>query len=154
MVGEARQRARRLSADVLVLHAELAGLKDVNDRLGHAAGDALVLAVADVLRPTFRDSDVVARLESDEFVALAVLGRSDRERVDWRTIVARFDEALAAKHAELAGEFVFSLRYGNRVVRWEELDDIDGLLSRTRASTPLPGPRTATRRVEKVTAGG
>jgi diguanylate cyclase (GGDEF)-like protein/PAS domain S-box-containing protein len=154
MVGEARQRARRLSAEVLVLHAELVGLKDVNDRLGHAAGDALVLAVADVLRPTFRDSDVVARLESDEFVALAVLGRSDRERVDWRAIVTRFDEALAAKRAELAGEFVFSLRYGHRVVRWEELDDIDGLLARTRAGTPLPGSWTATRRVETVTAGG
>src|SRR5271157_833519 len=90
-VDEARQRARRLGAQVLVLHVELAGLKDVNDRRGHAAGDALVLAVADVLRFTFRDVDVVARLGNDEFVALAVLGRSDRERVDWRTIVARFD---------------------------------------------------------------
>jgi diguanylate cyclase (GGDEF)-like protein/PAS domain S-box-containing protein len=102
-VGEARQRARRLSAQVLVLHAELTGLKGANDRLGHAAADALVLAAVDVLQLAFRDSDVVARLGGDEFVAMAVLGRSDRERVDWRTIVARFDEAVLAKRAELAG---------------------------------------------------
>jgi diguanylate cyclase (GGDEF)-like protein/PAS domain S-box-containing protein len=154
MVGEARQRARRLGAQVLVLHAELAGLKDVNDRLGHAAGDALVQAVADVLRLAFRDSDVMARLGGDEFVALAVLGRSDRERVDWRAIVARFDEAVAAKRTELADEFAFSLRCGSRVVEWEELDHIDGLLARTRERTPLPGPWTVSRSVEKATAEG
>jgi diguanylate cyclase (GGDEF)-like protein/PAS domain S-box-containing protein len=153
-VGEARQRARRLSAQVLVLHAELAGLKGVNDRLGHAAADALVLAAVDVLRLTFRDSDVVARLGGDEFVALAVLGRSDRERIDWHAIVTRFDEALVAKRAELAGEFVFDLRYATRVAQWEELDDIDALLSGTRLRPPLPGPWAATRRVEKLSARG
>jgi len=153
-VGEARQRARRLGAQVLVLHVELAGLKDVNDRRGHAAGDALVLAVADVLRLAFRDADVVARLGNDEFVALAVLGRSDRERVDWRSIVARFDEAAAGKRAELAGEFVFSLRCGSRVAEWAELDHIDGLLARTRGRTPLSDSWTADRRATQMTLKG
>jgi diguanylate cyclase (GGDEF)-like protein/PAS domain S-box-containing protein len=151
-VGEARQRARRLSAQVLVLHAELAGLKSVNDRLGHAAADALVLAAVDVLRLTFRDTDVVARLGGGEFVALAVLGSSDRERIDWRVMVTRFDEAVLAKQAELAGEFVFDLRYATEVAGWEELDDIDLLLSRTRQRTSLPGPWAAVRRVEKLAA--
>jgi diguanylate cyclase (GGDEF)-like protein/PAS domain S-box-containing protein len=151
-VGNARQRARRLSAQVLVLHAELTGLKGVNDRLGHAAADALVLAAVDVLHFTFRDSDVVARLGGAEFVALAVLGRSDRERVDWRAIVARFDQAVLAKRAELAGEFVFDLRYAVEVADWEDLDDIDVLLSRTRQPAPLPGAWAAVRRVEKLAA--
>jgi diguanylate cyclase (GGDEF)-like protein/PAS domain S-box-containing protein len=151
-VGEARQRARRLGAPVLLLHAELDGLKQVDDRLGHAAGDALVLAATDVLRLTFRDSDVLARLASDEFVALAVLGRSNRERVDWRTIMARFDEALAAKRTELAGEFVFSLRYASRVADWEELDDIDELLAGTRGRATQRGTWTAGGRAEKAAA--
>jgi diguanylate cyclase (GGDEF)-like protein len=151
-VGEARQRARRLSAQVLVLHAELAGLTGVNDRLGHAAADALVLAAVDVLRLTFRDSDVVARLGGGEFVAMAVLGSSDRERVDWHAIVTRFDEAVLAKRAELTGEFVFDLRYATEVADWEQLDDIDPLLSRTRQRVPLPGPWAAVRRVEKLVA--
>ena len=137
---------------MLALHAELAGLKSVNDRLGHAAADALVLAAVDVLRLTFRDTDVVARLGGGEFVALAVLGSSDRERIDWRVMVTRFDEAVLAKQAELAGEFVFDLRYATEVAGWEELDDIDLLLSRTRQRTSLPGPWAAVRRVEKLAA--
>lgn len=153
-VGETRQRARRLGAPVLLLHAELDGLRQVEDRLGHAAGDALVTAATDVLRLTFRDSDVLARLASDEFVALAVLGHSNRERVDWRTIMARFDEALAAKQTELAGEFVFSLRYDTRVADWEELDHIDGLLARTRGRATLRGTWTASDRPDKATAKG
>ncbi len=152
MVGEARQRARRLGAQVLVLHAELSGLREVNDRLGHAAGDALVLAAADVLRLSFRDSDVVARLGGDEFAALAVMGRSDCERIDWQTIVTRFDEAAATKRAELAGEFVFALKRSSRVATWDELDDIDGLLRRTRGSPETPRPRLVGRRTEKVLA--
>jgi diguanylate cyclase (GGDEF)-like protein/PAS domain S-box-containing protein len=153
-VGEARQRARRLGAPVLILHVELAGLHDVNDRRGHAAGDALVLAVADVLRFTFRDADVVARLGNDEFVALAVLGRSDRERVDWRTIVARFEQAAAGKRAELAGEFDLALRCGSRVAEWEELDHIDGLLARTRGRGPAPDSWAGPRRDEQITIEG
>ena len=151
-VGETRQRARRLGAPVLLLHAELDGLKQVDDRLGHAAGDALVLAVTDVLRLTFRDSDVLARLASDEFVALAVLGHSNRERVDWRVIMARFDEALAAKQTELAGEFVFSLRYASRVADWEELDHVDGLLAGLRGRATLHGTWTTSGCAEKAAA--
>ena len=152
MVGEARQRARHLGAQVLVLHAELQGLHEVNDEFGHASGDALVLAAAEVLRLSFRDSDVVARLGGDEFAALAGLGRSDCERIDWQTIVARFDEAVAAKRAELAGEFLFVLKRSSRVADWDELDDIDALLRRTRGGSSTPRPRLVRRRPEKVLA--
>jgi diguanylate cyclase (GGDEF)-like protein/PAS domain S-box-containing protein len=151
-VGEARQRARRLGAPLLLLHAELDGLKEVNDRLGHGAGDALVLAATDVLRQTIRDSDVLARLASDEFVALAVLGHSNRERVDWRLIMARFDEAVAAKQTELSGSFVFSLRHASLVVEWEELDHIDELLAATRGRTAPRGAWTTSAPAERVTA--
>ncbi len=151
-VGEARQRARRLGAPLLLLHAELEGLKEVNDRLGHGAGDALVLAAADILRQTIRDSDVLARLASDEFVALAVLGHSNRERVDWHLIMARFDEAVAAKQAELAGSFAFSLRYASLVVEWEELDHIDELLAATRGSAAPRGVWSTGKLSERVTA--
>ena len=150
-VGEVRKRARRLGAQVLVVHAELVGLKELNDRLGYAAGDALVKAVADVLSLAFRGSDVVARLGDDEFAALAVLGRSDREHVDWRAIVARLDQALAAKRGELGDELGFTLRYGSLVADWGELDHIDRLLARTRRTAPLGGPWAATRRIGRAT---
>ncbi|MHB1126728.1 MAG: diguanylate cyclase domain-containing protein [Bacillota bacterium] len=46
------------------------GLKLVNDTLGHEAGDALLIAAARVIKKSFRDEDVVARVGGDEFAVL------------------------------------------------------------------------------------
>ncbi|MGO8685242.1 MAG: diguanylate cyclase domain-containing protein [Thermoleophilia bacterium] len=133
MVEDERRRARRLGAPAALVYADLDGLKAINDRLGHGAGDALLLAVADVLRTTFRDSDVLARLGDDEFVALAVLGRDDEERLSRDLIASRFGDALAAKSAELGDQLTLSLSYSALLVDWAELSQIDGLLTRADA---------------------
>jgi diguanylate cyclase (GGDEF)-like protein/PAS domain S-box-containing protein len=54
-----------------VLFADLDGLKQVNDSLGHAGGDALLAAVAERIRAGLRSRDVAARLAGDEFTVLA-----------------------------------------------------------------------------------
>ena len=53
-----------------VLFLDLDGLKEVNDRGGHAAGDRLLAAAADVLRRSLAPGDLVARLGGDEFTVL------------------------------------------------------------------------------------
>jgi diguanylate cyclase (GGDEF)-like protein/PAS domain S-box-containing protein len=55
---------------VSIVSADVDGLKRVNDRYGHAAGDDLLRRAAQVLRPAFRNEDVVARVGGDEFVVL------------------------------------------------------------------------------------
>src|SRR5712691_239320 len=62
--------AKRHGTSAALLYLDLDGFKSVNDRHGHAAGDALLKAVAAVLLRHVRASDVVARLGGDEFVAL------------------------------------------------------------------------------------
>jgi diguanylate cyclase (GGDEF)-like protein len=64
----------------MVLFVDLDGLKQVNDGHGHDAGDAALRLVADALRATTREADVVARYGGDEFlVAGAVDGRAEVE---------------------------------------------------------------------------
>jgi diguanylate cyclase (GGDEF)-like protein len=69
---DARERAPRSAATqhVAVLFIDLDGFKPVNDRYGHAAGDAVLVGVASRLRESTRGTDVIARFGGDEFAVL------------------------------------------------------------------------------------
>ena len=86
-----------------LLLIDLDGFKEVNDTLGHAAGDALLAAVADRLRAAVRPGDLVARLGGDEFaVLLRDCGTDDAEETSQRILrelaipIAIRDTALQA----------------------------------------------------------
>jgi diguanylate cyclase (GGDEF)-like protein len=80
-LGVALDRSRRASASVAVLFLDVDNFKQVNDTLGHAAGDRLLSGLADRMQAMLRPMDTVARFGGDEFTFLIEDLASEREVV-------------------------------------------------------------------------
>ena len=85
----------RDKSELAVLFLDLDGFKDINDTLGHAAGDALLVEVAERLRKTVRQNDYVARFGGDEF---AVLQTNIAGPADAGTLAEKIGTAIAAPY--------------------------------------------------------
>lgn len=71
---------------------DINGLKEVNDTLGHDAGDELILSIIDIIKKNIRESDFIIRFGGDEF--LLVFPNSNKENAEktWDRIVESFDK--------------------------------------------------------------
>ena len=73
--------ANRYEVQASLVYFDLDGFKQINDRFGHPAGDAILLAVGETLAANIRESDLVGRVGGDEFaVILAKAGPEDARR--------------------------------------------------------------------------
>jgi len=99
---------RRNKKVPVILYADLDGLKKINDSLGHQAGDAAIIQTAEILKDTFRTSDIVARLGGDEFVVLAAIG--SEESAD--SLTARLQLRFELYNAQSSAAYKLSISVG------------------------------------------
>lgn len=111
-------RAHRRGNQVAVLLLDLDRFKNVNDSLGHAAGDELLAGVAERLRASLRSGDMAARLAGDEFVILMedVAGPEDAAHLAGRIA------ASLRRPFSVAGQIVFTSGSIGIVCRGESAD--------------------------------
>jgi diguanylate cyclase (GGDEF)-like protein len=133
-------RARRHGQEVTLIYIDLDGFKQVNDNLGHAAGDVVLRRAAISMGATLRGEDVLARVGGDEFVALLGLASNeDAESVADRLGVAIRRVAAQDRGSSHVGVTTASATYPHDGQTLDELMRVADarLLARKRAR-PTP----------------
>jgi diguanylate cyclase (GGDEF)-like protein/PAS domain S-box-containing protein len=125
-LNAALARTRRGAGGVALLFMDLDGFKRVNDMLGHAAGDDLLVQVAQRLRSTVRDGDICVRLGGDEFIVCC----PDMDSVTQSSMLADRLLAHVSEPYDIHGhEVVIGASIGIATARGDDLLSADQVLS-------------------------
>jgi two-component system, cell cycle response regulator len=127
VAGPLCRTAGRLRKGMALLFIDVDNLKQINDTLGHIeAGDLALKETASLLRETFRESDILARVGGDEFAVLAV-GVSPGGGA---RLAARLEENVRAHNAHGGRPYHLSLSVGLAYYDPERPCALEALLSR------------------------
>jgi two-component system cell cycle response regulator len=118
--------ARRGDETLLVAFADLDDLKGVNDTSGHAVGDRALCDAAAVLRRTFRDSDLVARIGGDQYAVLVRHAGPETAGV----LADRMKRLVRELNRRAARPYQLSVSLGFATHKASALSSVAGLLDR------------------------
>lgn len=117
--------AKRQQAGLLMLYCDLDGLKGINDVLGHQKGDRALIDTANILKETFRGSDIIARIGGDEFVVIPIETTGDNLEI----VINRLQTAVEMDNAKSKREYKLSISIGTAYFDPLSPCTIDELLS-------------------------
>jgi len=118
----------RTEKKLLLLFIDMDNLKWINDHHGHNEGDRALIDLANILKKTFRDSDIVARIGGDEFV---VLSESTDEKGE--VVLTRLDENIKDHNTNRSRCYPLSISVGTTRFDPNYPISVDELLSKADA---------------------
>jgi diguanylate cyclase (GGDEF)-like protein/PAS domain S-box-containing protein len=128
---------QRMKTRLILLFIDLDRMKWINDTLGHPEGDLALKNTGIILKTTFRESDLIARVGGDEFVVVTL--NSFDESME--TVLARLERNLSAFNAANHAPYPLSLSIGAVSSEEEEPCTIEALL--TKADQRMYGNKKA-----------
>jgi diguanylate cyclase (GGDEF)-like protein/PAS domain S-box-containing protein len=123
-------RRQRTEKSLLLVYADMDGLKQINDRFGHQEGSLAIIKTAEIFRQVFRESDVIARLGGDEFVVL-MLNATDESS---EAMPVRLQEKLREYNAQNNNRFNLALSVGTRAIDSEGAIPLEEMLAKADAA--------------------
>ena len=118
----------RTKKRLLLLFIDMDNLKWINDHHGHNEGDQALIDLANILKKTFRESDIIARIGGDEFVVL-----SESTDENGEIIMTRLHENIEDYNTKRSGRYPLSISVGTTQFDPKYPVSIDGLLSKADA---------------------
>ncbi|MBI4432524.1 MAG: response regulator [Candidatus Omnitrophica bacterium] len=115
----------RTKDNLTFIFVDVDGLKKINDAYGHKEGDWVLTQTAEILKTTFRKSDIIARISGDEFVVLAVDSRNGGPNL----FLKRLDQNVKAFNTLPTLRFQLSLSAGARRYDPAEGLSLDALIA-------------------------
>ena len=97
-----------MGREMLLIFGDLDNMKGINDTFGHKEGDQALVDTSQILRETFRESDIIARIGGDEFVILAM----NRLETSAEKLISRFEQVLNEHHLQAKRSYTLSLSLG------------------------------------------
>ncbi len=126
LFAERQLKIAKRSAQILTLfYIDLDGMKKINDTLGHDDGDRALLATADILSESIRESDIVARVGGDEFAILAI----NTETAAQGSLIDRLRERISRFNSDGKEKFTLSLSIGTAVYNRESKATLQDLVT-------------------------
>jgi diguanylate cyclase (GGDEF)-like protein/PAS domain S-box-containing protein len=117
---------QRTNKSLMVVYADLDGLKQINDSFGHMEGDRALTKTAELLTETFRSSDVLGRLGGDEFTVFAAV--EPEGGVD--SAMDRLNRKFAAFNATKMVPYKLSVSVGLAIMNPNEAETVEELMAR------------------------
>ena len=118
--------AKRQKKKLCLLYADLDNFKKINDQYGHQEGDRALIEVARILKNTYRESDIIARIGGDEFVVFPI--EISEDYVD--TIPARLQSNFETYNSNNGREYKLSISIGISSFNPESPVTVDDLLEK------------------------
>jgi len=117
--------AKRQQEGLFMLYADLDDLKKINDTLGHQKGDWALIDTANLLKETFRESDIIARIGGDEFVVIPIENRGGNIEI----VINRLQKAVEMDNTKSKREYKLSISTGTAHFNPWSPSTVDELLS-------------------------
>jgi diguanylate cyclase (GGDEF)-like protein/PAS domain S-box-containing protein len=108
LVDQLLKQAKRQKKGIYMLYADIDHLKEINDTFGHKEGDEALIAIANILKTNYRESDIIARISGDEFVVIPVGTAGD----DIEKIIDRLEKSIEIYNSARRQGYKLSLSIG------------------------------------------
>ncbi len=118
-------KSKQYREKISICFIDINGLKDVNDTLGHNAGDELIKTSMDILKKSIRDIDFIIRLGGDEFLIVFPKTESKDAEESWNRAVIGFDKI----NSEDNREYLISISHGIAEYTPQAKNYLDELIS-------------------------